>query len=179
MSSSEFSRLYNSGRYEKPRLFEEHFEAGLLANPLGVQALAESVWKNVFTVAVDNQSGRLSQYHLSIRDGWKPVWDLDVMPQGDRQVEVSTREWVNPMILPESRRYIIDGTGPWLEERARIVGIIQSFAAVYAAHGPQGPTAADDTLQATLEQKYGQPAPTPRERPTASPHPETELEAGD
>ena len=179
MASSEFSRLYNSGQHGKPRLVEEYFEAGLLANPLGVQALAESVWKNVFSVAADNQSGRPSQYHLTIRDGWKPVWDLDVMPQGDRQVEVSTREWGNPMILPESRRYIIDGTGPWLEERARIVGAIQDFAAVYAAHGPHGPALAGDTLQVALAQKYGQSAPTPAKTPAPAKHQESELEAGD
>ena len=179
MSASEFSRLYNSGHHGKPRLFEEHFEAGLLANPLGVQALTESVWKNVFTVVLDNQSGIPSQYHLTIRDGWKPVWDLDVMPHGDRMVEVSMREWADPRILPESHRRLIEGTAAnWSQERARIVGAIQDFAAVYVAHEPQRPTLAGDTLQAALTEKYGQSAPPPHKEAPAKHH-ETALEAGD
>lgn len=149
----------------------------LMKKPSNLAQWMETIQHDLQITEDHNLQGQPTHYHLTIRDGWKPVWDLDASPKGPGIMALVTQAWSDPGQHPESQGRVIDS----LAHPGQLATWGQSRLAVWAEtwQPTPKPVSAATALQAALTQKYGQSAPIPHKEATPTKHQESTLEAGD
>ena len=147
----------------------------LMKKPSGLAQWMETIQHDLQITEDHNLQGQPTHYHLTIRDGWKPVWDLDASPKGPGIMALITQAWSDPGQHPESQGRVID----CLAQPGQLATWGQSRLSVWAEtwESTPKPVSAATALQDALAQKYGQSAPPPHKEAPAKHH-ETALEAG-